>query len=451
MKNSCLSEKKPDLRPEENHLHQAESQTEKLLTNTGSINKKNIGLSIKKFLNKINIFLFLIKKINSIKKRNKQKDRPSDLVIVNKTEEKKIKKKKIFIPALIILIVALGLSIYGKYQTDKKVEEQETIINIEESLNQREKKIEAFILYNEGQALEEINSLREEISGLSDKERNKISNLAEIEEKLQSHVDQIRKMTKIDPLELSNLSLLDDQIESSSLSISGENIYVSDPKNGKIYLVDKDGLSSVLIESENLKSDKIMSANDPDNNSLFINDKQVIKIDKNKKISYTKINIENFSQINSFDIYNNRIYLLDSQENQILRYNLEGGEYKSPTPWIKQNKPEKAISISIDYNIFVLNEDGEIFKYLSGAKENFEVNKIDPVAVQANNIKLTDKYIYVSEKSEKRIIIFDKNNGNFIKQYYSPLFNNLKDFAVNKDQIIYILSDNTVYKINIEI
>lgn len=449
LKNSYLSEK-PNLRPEENHLYQAESQTEEILRNTGSINKKNLGSSLKKFFSRLNIFSPLFKKINDFRKRKKQREKASDLIITNKSEIIKVRRKKIFIPALIILVLALGLSIYGKYQSDKKTEEKETIINLEETLNQREKKIEAFLLYNEGQALEEINILREEIANLSDKERKKISNLNEIEEKLQGYVDQIRKMTKIDPIELSNLSLLGDQVETNSLTLAGENIYISDPKNGKIYQVNKDGLSSVLTESENLKSEKILSANDSDH-SFFITDKYTLKIDKDQKITYTKINIENFSQISSFDIYNNRVYLLNSSANQIFRYNLTAGEYKSPAPWIKQDQPEKTISMSIDYNIFVLSEDGQVFKYLSGNQENFELNKIDPLALEANNIKLSDKYIYISEKSEKRIIIFDKKTGNFIKQYYSPLFNNLKDFVVAKDHLIYILNDNTVYKINIEI
>jgi hypothetical protein len=452
MKNSCLTENKQNFRPENNHLHQAESQTERLLTNTGSIDKKNIRISMSKFFNKINIFSFLFKKISNIKRNKNKKERNSDLSIINQSGENKYKKRKIFIFLLVILIAILGGNIYNKNRKEKKIEEQENIANIEEELNQKQKKIEYLIIYNEDQALEEINNLRNEIANLSDKERDKVSNIKEIEEKLQSHVDQVRKMIKVEPIELNNLSLIDNQAESSTISSSGENIYVSDPKNGKIYLVDKDGLSSVLIESENLKSDKIMSANDPDNNSLFINDKQVVKIDKNKKIDYTKINIEDFSQIKSFDVYtNNRIYLLNPEKNQIFRYNLEDGEYKTPSPWVEQDQPEKTTSISVDSSIFILSEDGNIFKYHQGEKKDFETDKIDPVAVQANNIKLSDKYIYISEKTEKRIIIFDKNTGDFIKQYYSPLFSNLKDFTINEDKTIYILNDNIVYKIDIEI
>ncbi len=456
MKNNCILETKKDFRPENNHLYQSESQTEKLLNNTGSIDKKRVGTSIKRMLSKINIFaipakIYLKIKNNQINNKNKKEPQLA-IQLETKKDTGEKKKRKIFIPLIAILIVFLAVNIYLKNNKEKKVEQQENISNIEESLNQKQKQIESFLLYNEDQALEAINSLRDEISGLSDKEREKVANLPEIEQKLQTYLDQIRKMNRIDnPVELANLSVLNNQAVPYSLSISGKNIYVSDAQNGKIYTINQDdGLSSVLAESDLLKSEKILSNRDSNGDAIFVNDKQFIRVDKNKKITYTKINTENFSNLSSFGFYNNRVYLLDTEKKQIFRYNLEGGEYKSPTAWIKDITPENPVSIEIDYNIYLLEKSGKINRYLSGNKEQFETKEIDPKIDSPKTIRLDKKYIYISETSEKRVIIFDRNNGFFVKQYYSPVFDNIKDFAV-EDGIVYILNGTTIYKINLDI
>lgn len=456
MKNNCILETKKDFRPENNHLYQSESQTEKLLNNTGSIDKKRVGTSIKRMLSKINIFaipakIYLKIKNNQINNKNKKEPQLA-IQLETKKDTGEKKKRKIFIPLIAILIVFLAVNIYLKNNKEKKVEQQENISNIEESLNQKQKQIESFLLYNEDQALEAINSLRDEISGLSDKEREKVANLPEIEQKLQTYLDQIRKMNRIDnPVELANLSVLNNQAVPYSLSISGKNIYVSDAQNGKIYTINQDdGLSSVLAESDLLKSEKILSNRDSNGDAIFVNDKQFIRVDKNKKITYTKINTENFSNLSSFGFYNNRVYLLDTEKKQIFRYNLEGGEYKSPTAWIKDITPENPVSIEIDYNIYLLEKSGKINRYLSGNKEQFETKEIDPKIDSSKTIRLDKKYIYISETSEKRVIIFDRNNGFFVKQYYSPVFDNIKDFAV-EDGIVYILNGTTIYKINLDI
>ncbi len=57
-----------------------------------------------------------------------------------------------------------------------------------------------------------------------------------------------------------------------------------------------------------------------------------------------------------------------------------------------------------------------------------------------------DGLIYVLESSSNRLIAFDKE-GNFIQQYKSEKFNNLKDFAIDEEAgIIYYLNGNKVYE-----
>lgn len=455
MKNACTIEIKKDFRPENNHLYQAENKTEKLLNDTGSIDRQKISTSVKKILNKINIFSLIINIFKS-KRKNKEKNKINDLPEnITHIGNKKNKTKTILLPLIFILILALGINLYLKKDGSKKQNEEEFVTNLEQSLNQKQKQIEAFLLYNPDEAIEIIESLRSEISSLSDKEKNKVSNLKEIEEKLQVYTDQIRKMTKIENLiELANLSVLDNQSVSSALSLSGKNIYVADSQNGKIYLINsEDGLSSVLEQSDLIKSEKILSTKDLEKNSFFLNDKQIIKISSDKKVSYNKLLSENFSDISSFAFYSKWPYLLDSNKNQVLRYELINGEYSKPSNRIGENKENLNSIVIIDPNIYALKNDGKIDKYYNGVKdEKFNIAEIQPQIEMPKNFKLGKRYIYILETNEQRIIIFDRNNGSFIKQYYSPTLKNIKDIDISEEEnTLYILNENIVYKANIDI
>jgi hypothetical protein len=56
-------------------------------------------------------------------------------------------------------------------------------------------------------------------------------------------------------------------------------------------------------------------------------------------------------------------------------------------------------------------------------------------------------YIYIFEPTGKRLVVFNKN-GNFVNQYTSNRFDNLRDFQVDeKNKKIYFLNSASVYSI----
>lgn len=151
------------------------------------------------------------------------------------------------------------------------------------------------------------------------------------------------------------------------------------------------------------------------------------------------------SSIADFDIYSGLIYLLSPQENQIFKKS--SGDKSA---WIKQSGIDlsKAVSLSIDGSIYVLNSDRTIMKFTSGKLKN---------TVDIGSLSESPKKIYASEESDKLIILdsqakkviaLDKQ-GSLIAQYKSDKFNNLKDAFIDfKTGSIYILNGNEIYRID---
>ena len=149
------------------------------------------------------------------------------------------------------------------------------------------------------------------------------------------------------------------------------------------------------------------------------------------------INYE-YNNIKAAGTYNNRLYLLDAENNKILRYNRNGNSFSPAYSWIGESAILKnAVDMSIDGHVYILNSDGEIFKFLRGIKQDFNLESVDPKLENPTRlfVSFEKKYIYILEPSKQRLLIFDKT-GQFILQYKSDTFTNLKDFAVDENNKI---------------
>jgi|GEM_PF-3349789 len=73
--------------------------------------------------------------------------------------------------------------------------------------------------------------------------------------------------------------------------------------------------------------------------------------------------------------YLDNYYLLSPSQNQIFKVSLSGNSYKS-TAWVKDNNANlsKAVSLAVNYFVYVLEEDGTVSKYLSGEKLQFALS-----------------------------------------------------------------------------
>lgn len=445
-----------DIKYYDSDLINAEKKTEKLLTIPGSINTKKTIKKISSLLNKINIFRGLPKIIRKILKKIKTKKEKSIEIANHSETSNKWKNKKILliVASLLLLILIGNLFLQKKEKNEILVEENAS--SFEELIEQKQNQIESALLYNnEARAKEILAELQEIIESLSDKEKNKIKNYNELEEKIKEQIEKIQKIIKLsNPKEIANFSNLSQGNEVNVTAITGKTesskIYAIDGQNNNIYLLNlKENIISNLTNNDLISGNHAVSANSQ-NNSYFIIGNQLVNINEQEQISFNKINLENIENLSSFDIYNNRPYIVDKKQNQIIRYNKVGNEFSSPTNWLKDNSNINIQGIAIDYSIYILTQEGDVRKYLEGRPENFSTDKIEPPIEKADYLKIVDRYIFVVDKSGQRIIVFYKENGLFINQYYSDKFDNIKDIVIDeKSNKIYILNNNSVYEVDI--
>lgn len=433
----------------ESDLNNTKETTEKLLETPGNINKEIIKKKTINIFKRINIFKPLIKAIKSLFTKIKKEDvnKNPDIIMVS-PKQKKI--RKVLFIVVLLLLIALLLSIFLKKKDHNEVLEKENVSNYEELILQKQNQIKNSLLYNnKTQAGETINELKEILNSLSDKEKNKIKDYQTIEETLNEQIRTIQGMYKIDDLEeIINFKNNNEQsdIKSFSLNSASQKMYAIDGKNHIIYSLNLNDKTFNKISQDEKISGDTLSGIEGDI-YYFLTDNQLVSVGPEEKVSFSPISIENRQNISSFDIYNGRAYLLDKERNQILKYEKDGSKY---TDWLKKNDNIEPISLITDYDIYLLNENGIINKYLSGNKEEFELEIIAPKLEKGDIMKINTNYIFIFDKTQKRLIIFLKKDGLFINQYSSDKFTDIRDFAIDdKNKKAYFLNDNTIYSINL--
>lgn len=122
--------------------------------------------------------------------------------------------------------------------------------------------------------------------------------------------------------------------------------------------------------------------------------------------------------------YAGNLYLLDVQQNRILKYVPAAGGYTNPpVDYLVAPAPDLsgAIDMAIDGRIYVLMADGKILKFFLGKQQPFDVSGLDqplakPVALFVTGEDESQGSIYVADAGLARVVQLNKR-GEFIRQY----------------------------------
>jgi len=410
---------------------------------------KNIIINIWQIIFKIIKLISNKEKISIFLKNFKQKINNSLKFIINL----KI-KNKILLGLLLIFVMFFIINILLNKKENNIIEQEKKYNEISEIIKQKQNKAEANLIYNNEKGAQklfkEIENLMLQLPQATDEQKKEYN---EFKQKIELQIEKTRKITHINnPLELTNFSNLNANANPKNIIIdqNSKKIYTADESKKSIYIfsiADKKTTSAtnIGIDINALKYPAIIN-----NKIFYYNNGTIIDINSNDNtISENKLaitqNQENYISASSYSRY---LYLLDSKNNEILKFNKTNSGFNSPVLWINENIDlSNAIDMDIDGYIYILKNNGETIKLLKGKKIKFELEKIDPPLEKTKKIQVSDEleYIYILEPQTSRLAVF-KKSGKFVMQYKIDKLKNIKDFIVDeKNKIIYFLDNSILY------
>lgn len=366
--------------------------------------------------------------------------------------------RKILLSGIVLLSLVLFCSI--SILKNKKQTEQENqvykqkIAVIEEKLAEAEA---AMIYRNETKARKILISIDPLVNDLSRNSEQRQTSYQILVDKIQDEKNKINHINQLESLvSLFDFTKLDISIQIDKIFLINDRIYTFNSQNNLFYFYDTRDRNADELGVGSVDIGHIVLASQRDDDSLVLyNDRKgLAKLDvEEKQLKIFESDFTGIEQVDDFDIYNKRLYILDSAIGQIFKLQPTLSGYSRGAGWFNGDSEDlkNAVSMAIDSNVFVLNSKGQLIKLNKGYKVDFELDVIDPPLERPMKV-LTNfefEFLYILEPRNQRIVIFDKH-GNLQDQYVVEALASVSDFAVDeKNKFIYFLSQNKLYKFDL--
>lgn len=421
--------------------------------------KKYFQIIHQKFLSLYSAVIFAIKELRKPLKPKLQKISPKNKKLKSqislpsfKSPISNISKNKIIIilAAILLLGFTIGTIIIqnNKKLAEEKMAYKQTLQDIEE----KQEEYDLLLIYKDkGQAKEKLQEISELINKLPQKTTEQKEKYNKILDQFTEIFNEVRKLNTIkNPDVFSELNF-----KANKIVKYGNNLIIAGSNSDQLVNLD---LKTREIKNLNIKDISYENISVFEKNENFLyglqNNDKVIKIDldKNEGKQIEITHHPNYIQANDMTMYNGRIYASDNQSNQIYKYNQGTENFGKGEAWINdETNINHATSITIDGNIYLGTNTGELIKLYTGVKSDFQIEEIDPKVENINKVftDITIQEIYFIDNNSKRLIIINKK-GELVNQYYFPTLSSMDNFVVDgAAKKIYIQSENKIIVLDI--
>jgi len=373
---------------------------------------------------------------------------------VRREKLNKKNNKVVFSIILILAFLLLGSIFLGMFK--KKNQEKEA--KLKEFFSQAEGKFNEAkqIIYQDevtaSRLLAESEDLLKQARKLKPKETEDISFL---ENEIAKLLLKTKKEFSLKDIPIFfDLSLLAPKTKAFDLACFGKQLAILDKEKGSVYLVDLEKKSSeVLIDEKLRKAQKIKLA---DNWIYVLTEEGIIRSDiTERKFSIVTSLSESWGKIVDLGSFGGNLYLLDQDKKTIWQIPKTEAGFGQSRIWLApetviKNQPE---SMAIDGSIWMLEKEGKILKFSRGKEEKFELKGYqgDLEKIKAFYLSFEEKYLYLLNPEEKKVIIFGKD-GQFKVQYQwtggpdQPEF----FFVLESLKKVFLVKENLIYTLSIE-
>lgn len=212
--------------------------------------------------------------------------------------------------------------------------------------------------------------------------------------------------------------------------------------NNQLFAIGAESVYQIVPEQKSF-SPLITSTNyfdgqnwDADNLIFKNSEHQLVTYNLSLKNSSIKTLILSTS-ITSWSSYADKIYALDPTKKQILKISQPLSNNPQTQNWLQDGFAitEKTVQILVDGDIWLVSNDGKIYRFTRGKNQNFTINNLSKAL--GNNLKLYtengwDK-IYVLDFDNTRLLTIRKS-GTVEEQFDSPEIATCQNFVINNQQ-----------------
>jgi hypothetical protein len=368
-------------------------------------------------------------------------------------EWRALKRDKI----LIALVVVVAVLVVGIYMVRQQGEKQQYLEELESKLTQVETNINTaqttgtYDTEAAQELLDEAETLALEVlnSGYLRGKANEY--LTQIE----TQRDQLDNVYRLEtPTVFVDFSTVNPSMNALGMVPLGDDLYVYE--YNQLYQIILDEIQSPIPLDD---TETVIDAEyyDEEESIVFLTQSNRVLEYKDGQLSFLDTDDGSWHSAVDLELYNNRIYLLDSSQGQIWRYYAQRGSFSGAEAYIADSTAVlDGVSFAIDGALYILNSAGEIVKYVSGEKQEFLISKA-PIAEMEGAIKIYTEYemfqVFVLDFAENRVLIYNKDSksGNLVysAQYVFENVGELKDIYVDKEASrFYVLDKSKVYEVS---
>ena len=362
---------------------------------------------------------------------------------------------KILLILSILVVVAFVVSVsYINYHRSREIATLLFRDNLTIIKNKKDAAESALIYNNEAGAIVELQGAQTVYGEICVNDTNEHPECDTVKTQLDALAVRLRKEVVMPSKILLDIEALDANQHGGQITKVGNKIIIFSSSSSALVIYDTVSKENKIIPTS-IGATGFSSAAAPKENDyglLLYNKDKLAKFDP-KDNSVSAIDM---SQINAdvniaaMLIYNRRLYTLDPGHNQIYKYDAIKTGFGRGNEWVKTSEMDLsgAISMTIDGDVFVLKQTGEILKFNAGNVQPFTAQGVEPPLVSADRIwTYTDlQYLYVLDGANKRLVILFKD-GRVKQQITAKEWVRPTSMIVDEpNNTAYIFDNNKLYQ-----
>jgi len=364
--------------------------------------------------------------------------------------------KILFVLTMVLAIIFIGSIGYLRIKENVEASQQE-YKNKVQAIIDKKTAAEASMIYDDDtkafNLLKEANALVETLPSKSQEQEDTKKTL---EQEIKENLKILQKLNTVESELVIDLSDAQSSAQVSKLALINDTLIAYGPDDLFNYIFN---LNTEQLEKKGHQSiEGLVAASTPKEQDKIVfltKNNEIAEYNPESNILSSKeITLNNGASLSNIFVYSQRLYTIDTANNQIYKHNKIQTGYDKGSAWIKDNTADlsDAVSMSIDGDLFLLKQTGKILKFVNGNRQDFEITGLDPDLDNPTSIWTYNNVenIYILEPTNKRVVVLNKQ-GKLLQQYTSNSWQNPTDMIVDEGKkVIYILDNNKIYRFGIE-